>query len=104
MTHKAITDSAKGQMCTIRLPGICNFDPATTVFCHLSGIRHGHGTGIKTIFGAYGCDKCHDCVDGRTRSGLSKDYLRAAHLDGAFETLCLILRDAPNLWERFLEE
>lgn len=49
-------------------------------------------------------NKCHDAVDERTRSGLGKDYLRAAHLDGAFETLCLILRDKPQLWEKFLNE
>lgn len=101
MTHKSITDSAKGQMCTIRLPTICNFDHTTTVFAHISGIRLGHGTGIKTMFGAYSCNKCHDAIDGRARSGLGKDYLRAAHLDGAFETLCIILRNQPHLWEKF---
>lgn len=102
MTSKTITDSARGQICTVRLPGICSFEPETTVFAHISGLRHRHGTGIKTMFGAYACNRCHDCIDGRVRSGLGKDYLRAAHLDGVLETLALILREQPHLWDKFL--
>ena len=104
MTHKAITESARNQKCTVRLPGICNYNPDTTIFAHISGLRHGHGVGQKTIFGAYCCSSCHDCVDFRARSALTKDYLRAAHLDGAIETLCIILRDTPELWAKFLKD
>ena len=103
MTHKAITQSARGQICTVRLPGVCNFNMETTVFAHLSGIRLGHGVGVKTMFGAYCCSDCHDAIDGRRRTGLGKDYLRLAHSDGAFETLGLILRDSPELWDKFLK-
>ena len=41
-----ITQSARGERCQIRFPGICNHDPETTVFAHyrLAGYC---GTGIK---------------------------------------------------------
>ena len=49
-----ITQSARGERCQIRFPGICNHDPETTVFAHyrLAGYC---GTGIKPpdFMGAY---------------------------------------------------
>lgn len=84
---KKITDSAKGEDCTIRLPGISNRDSETVVYCHINGIRFGHGTGIKTEFGAYGCSDCHEVVDGRRKSNYNHDYIRASHLEGVIETL-----------------
>lgn len=53
MRHKAITDSAKGQLCTIHLPGICNFNQETTAFAHYNRVRLGSGKGIKSLFGAF---------------------------------------------------
>lgn len=103
MTHKLITDSARDQKCTIRLPNICNGNSATTVFCHLSGVRFGHGVGIKTLFGAYGCSSCHDAIDGRIKSDLSQDYIKLAHKDGVFETLLHIIKNQPKLWAKFTE-
>jgi len=58
-----ITKSAQGEDCQIRLEGICNGNPETTVFCHLPG--GGIGRKQKDLFGAYGCSSCHDEVDGR---------------------------------------
>ncbi len=59
------TKSARGQACTIRIPGYCRPAPEneTTVLCHLNGA----GCGIRhaNIHSAYGCSKCHDIVDGR---------------------------------------
>lgn len=83
-----ITDSARQEDCTIRLPG-CNFDKDTTVFAHISGIRFGHGTAIKTKFGAYACSKCHDLLDSRIKrpEGMTKDYIELAHFQGVIETL-----------------
>ena len=56
-----ITQSARGERCQIRFPGICNHDPETTVFAHyrLAGYC---GTGIKPpdFMGAYACSRCHD--------------------------------------------
>jgi hypothetical protein len=62
---------ARGRECTIRLPGICNHDPETTVYAHLrmSGIT-GMGykpSGGKYEPGAFACSACHDVVDRRDR-------------------------------------
>ena len=61
-----ITDSARGEDCLIRIIGVCNRDPATTVACHEPA-----GSGLACKYPdteiAYGCSACHDEVDGRTR-------------------------------------
>ena len=85
-----ITDSARHENCTIRLGQVCNHNPETTVFCHISGVRFGHGMGIKTKFGAYGCSSCHDAIDGRVKSGYSDVELKNAHYQGVLETLAIM--------------
>lgn len=58
-----ITNSARGELCTLRIPGVCNFDTATTVFAHT-----GSGTAKRlTDKGCYACSDCHDAIDFRTR-------------------------------------
>lgn len=84
-----VTKSANQEYCTVRLPGVCSHDPATTVFAHIAGVRLGHGVGIKTKLGAYACNKCHDVADGRTPrpQWLSAEDVKLAHLEGMAETL-----------------
>jgi hypothetical protein len=83
-----VTESARQQDCTVRLPG-CNFDKDTTVFAHISGVRFGHGWAQKTRIGAYACNKCHDIIDGRVKrpEGMSREDVKIAHYEAAFETL-----------------
>lgn len=83
------TKSAQGQCCQIRIPGVCNHDNATVVFCHING----GGMGMKhlSIHGAYGCTACHDVVDGRKDVGLHTDLLRLYHLDGVIRTQQLMV-------------
>jgi len=64
MTSK-YTKSAKGQNCTVRIPGVCNHNPETVVFAHLNG--GGMGMKHSDIHGAYACSACHDEIDRRTR-------------------------------------
>ena len=69
-----ITESAKDQNCQIRIPNVCNFNPETTVFCHLGGA----GIALKNsdLHGAYGCSNCHLIVDGgKTEHSRSKIVL-----------------------------
>lgn len=75
---KKILRHAKGQPCALRLPGICNCNPETTVWCHLNG--HGKGMGIKTHdpLGFFGCADCHRAYDqGRGRADLMEAVLGA---------------------------
>lgn len=79
-----ITKSAKGEDCQVRLPGICNHNPETTVFAHY---RMNTGLGIKPsdLHGAYACSSCHDEIDRRTQ--IYKLYIvRMAHLEGMIRT------------------
>ena len=57
-----IRQSARGEECTLRFPGICNYRTDTTVLCH----ENGAGMGMKGAdeAGAYGCCDCHRVLDG----------------------------------------
>ncbi len=60
------TEFARGKPCQIRLPGVCNGNPETSVFCHING--GGMAMKKSDIHGAIGCSACHDAVDGRVHS------------------------------------
>jgi hypothetical protein len=75
--------SAKGNSCFVRLPGICNFNPETTVLAHLNG----GGIGVKKsdIQAAFACSSCHDEIDRRTRI-FGADYVELSHRQGVERT------------------
>jgi len=68
MKSKKLTDAARGQDCTFNIVGVCNYDPETTVFCHLPDESNGFGKKSDDISGADGCSACHDVVDGRVQN------------------------------------
>lgn len=78
-----IRRAAQGQPCLMRIPGVCNGNPETTVLAH---IRHSGNAGIgmkpPDISGAFACSACHDAIDGRTRRDFPASYL----LDGMLRT------------------
>ena len=76
--------SARGQDCMIRIPGVCNYDSATTVLAHING--GGMGTKTQDQEGAFCCSSCHDAIDGRVRTGYSREELKLMHLEGAIRT------------------
>ena len=79
IVSKKIRDSARGKDCTLRLPGVCNFNPETTVFAHIGVIR-GMGLKCNDNMGIYCCSNCHDTLDSRTASATpvdAADKLRA---------------------------
>ncbi len=84
-----IRRSAKGEDCQIRICGHCNFDPETTVLCHLNG----GGAGMKhnDIHAAYGCSSCHDVVDGRVRTEFSKEDIQLMFYDGMVRTQKILI-------------
>ena len=85
----SLRKQAKDRGCTVRIPGVCNFNSATTVLAHirLAGVS---GMSMKSpdLLGAWCCSNCHDEVDGRThKSGMTRDELRLAHYDGMARTI-----------------
>lgn len=69
----------------VRLPGICNHNPETTVLAHLPGA----GVGIKhpDLWGAFCCSACHDAIDGRVKTdAFTPSTLRLLHLEAVIRT------------------
>jgi len=62
-----IRRAARGEDCTLQIPGVCNFDPATVVLCHSNELADGKGMGLKApdTAACFGCSACHDLLDGR---------------------------------------
>ena len=85
---------ARGRECQIRLAGICNFDPETTVLAHyrLIGVS---GLAMKSpdLIGSWACHACHSAVDRRTNTDLEFDFVRLAHAEGCFRTIAKLIED-----------
>ncbi|TMS82482.1 DUF1364 domain-containing protein [Pseudoalteromonas sp. S554] len=86
---KKIRESAKGKDCQVRIPGVCNFNPETTVLAHV-----GRGSGVAQkcddIHSAYACSDCHDVIDGRVREGNADEIIIYAY-EGMVRTQKLLL-------------
>ena len=68
--------SAKGEDCTLRLIGICNFNPETTVAAHI-GISGGMALKCGDNMVVYACSDCHSEIDSKGRQAHAYDKLRA---------------------------
>lgn len=82
-----LTKSARNQDCQIRLEGICNGNPETTVLAHLPG--GGVGGKLSDIHGSFSCSACHDEVDGRGKH--SALHYREQFYEGVIRTQTLML-------------
>lgn len=86
-----LRDSAKGQVCNIRIPGVCNHDKDTTVLAHLNGsgtgTKYGNEYEVLDVLGSFACFDCHDAVDGRRRTMYSPDVLEFMHMQGMVRTI-----------------
>lgn len=75
---KKIRSAARGQDCTVRLVGICNFNPETTVLAHLPCGQRGVGIKSPDNIAVFACSSCHDAIDGRVKADIDwRDMLRA---------------------------
>ena len=84
---KKLRKSAKGQPCHLRIPGICNHNPETTVLAHINrGGISGMGQKPPDICGVFSCSSCHDEIDGRTNK-ISADLADMYLIDGHMRTL-----------------
>ena len=91
----ALTDIARGEPCMVRLSGICNRNPETTVAAHyrLAGLC---GTGLKPldILAAWSCADCHDAIDCRVgKYDYTRAELRLAHAEAVMRTIDRLVRD-----------
>lgn len=73
---KNIMKSAKGEDCTLRLVGVCNFNSETTVAAHV-GRRRGMGIKSGDNMIVYACSGCHTEIDSHSKSEYADDILRA---------------------------
>jgi hypothetical protein len=79
--------AAKGQPCSLRIVGVCNGDPETTVPAHILDRHAGRGIKASDISVADACSSCHAKFDGQAGEPLShEDWLFYA-LRGLQETL-----------------
>jgi len=87
----AITESARGEECLVRIPGVCKYAPEYTIWSHCRHIAAGRGKGIKSVdlAGAYCCTACDAVYDGQARrpKGMSKEQVDADWAMGHFRTL-----------------
>lgn len=72
IVSKQLRDSARDESCTLRLIG-CLPGNDTVVLCHAPGTGM-KGTGMKSPdhFAMYGCQNCHDIIDGRKGFRMTK--------------------------------
>ena len=61
MKTSKIRQSAKGEDCLVRAPGICNGNPETVVLAHING--GGIGRKNPDWQGAYACSACHEWLE-----------------------------------------
>lgn len=56
---------ANGEDCTMRVPGVCNFNTETTVLAHSNSLKDGKGKGYKgnDHSGIFACYACHTWLD-----------------------------------------
>lgn len=84
---------ARGRECQIRIPGVCNGNPETSVLTHirLAGLC---GTGFKPpdLIAAIGCSACHDEIDRRTHH-VDANYAKECALEGMARTLVIWLKE-----------
>ena len=86
-----LTESAEGQECYLRIFPDCNGNPETTVLCHFNSPAKGWSQKSPDFFGAFGCSKCHDILDGRAKPShpispeeMEKIKLRALYFTWTF--------------------
>lgn len=74
-----LRQSARGQGCAIRIPGVCCFDPETTVLAHIDSVGKGMGFKGEDWFGIFCCASCHACLD-QHQTKLLPDSVRDGYI------------------------
>lgn len=78
IVSKKLRNSARGESCSLRLPGVCNHNPETTVLAHVPCGQRGIGLKGPDLVAVFACSACHDALDGRSRHEVDGwDVIRA---------------------------
>ena len=83
---KKIRDAARGEQCTLRIPGVCRHDSETVVLAHPPVGNGGMGMKGSDIDGAFACNECHDVLDGRTTHTVPQWEVYECFIRGSAET------------------
>ncbi len=92
-TMADLRKAARGRECQVRIPGVCNGNPETTVLAHIR-IAGLCGTGIKPpdLIAAIACSSCHDEIDRRTRL-VDAEYAKECALEGMARTQVIWMKE-----------
>jgi hypothetical protein len=94
----AITDSAKGRDCEIRIPGYPH-SRDTVVHCHypMGGVTSGIASKSHDLLGARGCYDCHRIVDGRDLTAeeraLDGEWIKDRFREGIVRTIAKLIKE-----------
>ncbi|ELV1685189.1 DUF1364 domain-containing protein [Escherichia coli] len=84
---------ARNRECQVRIYGVCNGNPETTVLAHyrMAGIC---GTGMKPddLIATIACSSCHDEIDRRTRL-VDAEFAKECALEGMARTQVIWLKE-----------
>lgn len=93
MRQSKLTRAARDRECQVRIPGVCNGNPETTVLAHyrMAGTC---GTGLKPndLQGAWACSACHDACGSRGNV-ISRDDARRYHAEGVMRTQAILISE-----------
>lgn len=89
-----VTESARGEDCQVRIPGVCTYDPATVIWSHARWGSAGRGKAIKAsdFAGAYSCTSCDAVYDGQRKPppGMTRIEVDADWCQGHFRSLLIL--------------
>ena len=104
MAQNKYTKSARGQNCTVRIPGCCNGNSETVVFAHLNGAGFGRKyefnipeTDRSFPIGSYACSACHDVIDFRIKTEFDRDLILLWHHEAIIRTLGIMIKERTLL-------
>ncbi|MDK9356419.1 DUF1364 domain-containing protein [Lelliottia sp. V106_10] len=86
---------ARGGECAVRIPGICNVNPKTSVLAHYRLVDTCGTGGCKPddLQGAISCNGCHDAIDRRTKTEYIHHELKLMRAEGVMRTLAIWRRE-----------
>lgn len=85
-----IRQSAQGEPCQVRVPGVCNGNPETVVLAHLNG--GGMGMKASDHEAAYACSACHNWLDGGfAEAGYNREVRDLWHLQAVIRTQRILI-------------